>query len=190
MSATQTLPPVAVIGAGLDLGAGRRGVDMGPSRRSEPRCGARLLALEPEGAKELRATRSRGRGLPYFLISTGVPASAWAKRRRRTVFGRRMQPFDTACSQAARQCASTSLPTTPKTVVAPFTLRTPKRWIAAPRGERYAVVGRSNRRSPCDLSRPERLRSGCAVPDDRLVRSGDAMRPAAAAGRRERGEQQ
>jgi arginase len=31
MAATETLPPVAVIGAGLDLGAGRRGVDMGPS---------------------------------------------------------------------------------------------------------------------------------------------------------------
>ena len=27
----QTLPPIAVIGAALDLGAGRRGVDMGPS---------------------------------------------------------------------------------------------------------------------------------------------------------------
>ena len=26
-----TLKPVAIIGAGLDLGAGRRGVDMGPS---------------------------------------------------------------------------------------------------------------------------------------------------------------
>src|SRR5438105_5197496 len=31
MSFAQTGPPVAVIGAGLDLGAGRRGVDMGPS---------------------------------------------------------------------------------------------------------------------------------------------------------------
>jgi len=31
MSAEQSLRPVAVIGAGLDLGAGRRGVDMGPS---------------------------------------------------------------------------------------------------------------------------------------------------------------
>ncbi|HSS81307.1 MAG TPA: arginase [Gaiellaceae bacterium] len=31
MSAQETQPPVAVIGAGLDLGAGRRGVDMGPS---------------------------------------------------------------------------------------------------------------------------------------------------------------
>jgi arginase len=31
MSAQETPPPVAVIGAGLDLGAGRRGVDMGPS---------------------------------------------------------------------------------------------------------------------------------------------------------------
>src|SRR5262249_7632352 len=31
MAAQQTLRPVAVIGAGLDLGAGRRGVDMGPS---------------------------------------------------------------------------------------------------------------------------------------------------------------
>ncbi len=31
MSAQKTPPPVAVIGAGLDLGAGRRGVDMGPS---------------------------------------------------------------------------------------------------------------------------------------------------------------
>src|SRR3954467_11967801 len=29
--AQETQPPVAVIGAGLDLGAGRRGVDMGPS---------------------------------------------------------------------------------------------------------------------------------------------------------------
>src|SRR5512133_4037864 len=31
MGAAETQPPVAVIGAGLDLGAGRRGVDMGPS---------------------------------------------------------------------------------------------------------------------------------------------------------------
>jgi arginase len=31
MVAQETAPPVAVIGAGLDLGAGRRGVDMGPS---------------------------------------------------------------------------------------------------------------------------------------------------------------
>ncbi len=31
MSADETAGPVAVIGAGLDLGAGRRGVDMGPS---------------------------------------------------------------------------------------------------------------------------------------------------------------
>ena len=31
MSSAETLRPVAVIGAGLDLGAGRRGVDMGPS---------------------------------------------------------------------------------------------------------------------------------------------------------------
>src|SRR6201996_7418246 len=31
MGAGETPRPVAVIGAGLDLGAGRRGVDMGPS---------------------------------------------------------------------------------------------------------------------------------------------------------------
>jgi arginase len=31
VSAQETLAPVAIIGAGLDLGAGRRGVDMGPS---------------------------------------------------------------------------------------------------------------------------------------------------------------
>ena len=31
MSSSETLRPVAIIGAGLDLGAGRRGVDMGPS---------------------------------------------------------------------------------------------------------------------------------------------------------------
>jgi arginase len=31
VSELETQPPVAVIGAGLDLGAGRRGVDMGPS---------------------------------------------------------------------------------------------------------------------------------------------------------------
>ncbi|HEY2219487.1 MAG TPA: arginase family protein, partial [Gaiellaceae bacterium] len=31
MGAQETQQPVAVIGAGLDLGAGRRGVDMGPS---------------------------------------------------------------------------------------------------------------------------------------------------------------
>ena len=31
MAAQETSRPVAVIGAGLDLGAGRRGVDMGPS---------------------------------------------------------------------------------------------------------------------------------------------------------------
>jgi arginase len=31
VNAAETLRPVAVIGAGLDLGAGRRGVDMGPS---------------------------------------------------------------------------------------------------------------------------------------------------------------
>src|SRR5581483_2696627 len=31
VNAVETPRPVAVIGAGLDLGAGRRGVDMGPS---------------------------------------------------------------------------------------------------------------------------------------------------------------
>ena len=31
MSAPENPRPVAIIGAGLDLGAGRRGVDMGPS---------------------------------------------------------------------------------------------------------------------------------------------------------------
>jgi arginase len=31
MDAPETLSPIAIIGAGLDLGAGRRGVDMGPS---------------------------------------------------------------------------------------------------------------------------------------------------------------
>ena len=38
-------PPVAVIGAGLDLGAGRRGVDMGPSAIRYAGLAARLAAI-------------------------------------------------------------------------------------------------------------------------------------------------
>src|SRR3989442_13854328 len=40
MEARETAPPVAIIGAALDLGAGRRGVDMGPSA-------IRYAGLEP-----------------------------------------------------------------------------------------------------------------------------------------------
>jgi arginase len=41
----QTLPPVAVIGAALDLGAGRRGVDMGPSAIRYAELDARIRSL-------------------------------------------------------------------------------------------------------------------------------------------------
>jgi arginase len=43
--AQQTLQPVAVIGAGLDLGAGRRGVDMGPSAIRYAGLDARIAEL-------------------------------------------------------------------------------------------------------------------------------------------------
>ncbi len=45
MSAEQTHRPVAIIGAGLDLGAGRRGVDMGPSAIRYAGLDARLREL-------------------------------------------------------------------------------------------------------------------------------------------------
>jgi len=48
MSAPKTLRPVAVIGAGLDLGAGRRGVDMGPSAIRYAGLEARIRALGRE----------------------------------------------------------------------------------------------------------------------------------------------
>jgi arginase len=41
----ETLRPVAIIGAGLDLGAGRRGVDMGPSAIRYAELEARIRAL-------------------------------------------------------------------------------------------------------------------------------------------------
>jgi arginase len=60
MAARETLRPVAVIGAGLDLGAGRRGVDMGPS------------AIRYAGLKE----RIEGLGRVYVDwgdVAVGVP---------------------------------------------------------------------------------------------------------------------
>src|SRR3954464_10966641 len=45
MAAQETLPPVAIIGAGLDLGAGRRGVDMGPSAIRYAGLESRIRAL-------------------------------------------------------------------------------------------------------------------------------------------------
>src|SRR3954447_9505792 len=45
MGAQETQPPVAVIGAGLDLGAGRRGVDMGPSAIRYAGLGERIVEL-------------------------------------------------------------------------------------------------------------------------------------------------
>nr|MDQ3823778.1 arginase family protein [Actinomycetota bacterium] len=45
MASTTTAPPVAVIGAPLDLGAGRRGVDMGPSAIRYAGLAERLRAL-------------------------------------------------------------------------------------------------------------------------------------------------
>jgi len=60
MAAQETLRPVAVIGAGLDLGAGRRGVDMGPS------------AIRYAGLKE----RIEGLGRVYVDwgdVAVGVP---------------------------------------------------------------------------------------------------------------------
>ena len=45
MTDEQSSRPVAVIGAGLDLGAGRRGVDMGPSAIRYAGLDARLVAL-------------------------------------------------------------------------------------------------------------------------------------------------
>jgi arginase len=48
MAAPKTLHPVAVVGAGLDLGAGRRGVDMGPSAIRYAGLEARIRALGRE----------------------------------------------------------------------------------------------------------------------------------------------
>lgn len=50
MNATDKLKPVAIIGAGLDLGAGRRGVDMGPSaiRYADLAAAIRSLGREVE----------------------------------------------------------------------------------------------------------------------------------------------
>lgn len=45
MTSTETPQPVAIIGAGLDLGAGRRGVDMGPSAIRYAGLDGRLRAL-------------------------------------------------------------------------------------------------------------------------------------------------
>jgi arginase len=45
MTASDLLKPVAIIGAGLDLGAGRRGVDMGPSAIRYAELAERLRAL-------------------------------------------------------------------------------------------------------------------------------------------------
>ena len=45
MAAEEPLRPVAVIGAALDLGAGRRGVDMGPSAIRYEGLNARIEAL-------------------------------------------------------------------------------------------------------------------------------------------------
>jgi len=45
MGEQRHLRPVAVIGAGLDLGAGRRGVDMGPSALRVADVDAKLAAL-------------------------------------------------------------------------------------------------------------------------------------------------
>jgi arginase len=45
VSAPETPRPVAVIGAGLDLGAGRRGVDMGPSAIRYAELAARITSL-------------------------------------------------------------------------------------------------------------------------------------------------
>ena len=48
MAAPETSRPVAVIGAGLDLGAGRRGVDMGPSAIRYAELEARIRSLGRE----------------------------------------------------------------------------------------------------------------------------------------------
>jgi arginase len=50
VSSTETPRPVAIIGAGLDLGAGRRGVDMGPSAIRYAELDARLRELGREVA--------------------------------------------------------------------------------------------------------------------------------------------
>jgi arginase len=50
MSALETPRPVAIIGAGLDLGAGRRGVDMGPSAIRYAGLESRIRALGREVA--------------------------------------------------------------------------------------------------------------------------------------------
>ncbi len=51
MSADSTPGPVAIIGAGLDLGAGRRGVDMGPSAIRYAGLESRIRALGREVAE-------------------------------------------------------------------------------------------------------------------------------------------
>jgi arginase len=60
MPSSATPPPVAVIGAGLDLGAGRRGVDMGPS------------AIRYAGLQE-RIERLGRRCVDWGDVAAGVP---------------------------------------------------------------------------------------------------------------------
>ncbi|HZT92797.1 MAG TPA: arginase [Gaiellaceae bacterium] len=57
MTRTENPRPVAVIGAGLDLGAGRRGVDMGPSaiRYAELEARIRALGREVDDRGDVRA---------------------------------------------------------------------------------------------------------------------------------------
>ena len=57
MNAKETPRPVAIIGAGLDLGAGRRGVDMGPSaiRYAELESRIRRLGREVVDRGDVRA---------------------------------------------------------------------------------------------------------------------------------------
>src|SRR3954463_10640630 len=69
MPPQETLRPVAVIGAGLDLGAGRRGVDMGPSAIRYAGLQERIARLGREcvdwgdvGARGAAAAARGGRG--------------------------------------------------------------------------------------------------------------------------------
>src|SRR4051794_41887972 len=76
VEAQETPRPVAVIGAGLDLGAGRRGVDMGPSAIRHAGLDERLVQLgrrcEGWGDVEAAGAEATGGGGERFRYLPAV----------------------------------------------------------------------------------------------------------------------
>ena len=76
MSSSETPRPVAIIGAGLDLGAGRRGVDMGPSgfRLADIHQRVRALGIDVEDVGDVSATvrETRDPGDPRLKYLTEI----------------------------------------------------------------------------------------------------------------------